>query len=184
MVLTVGCHTFRKQFYTSRRCSVILDRTWRVVLRNRKVIIEPELAKLAVQLRRVIRILNFDYHDNKSPKISVSETVRGPKGLSRIISNVVDDYVLYLTLSITRHSIIISAMKWRLIIFAAPKPSGRRSRKPGIDRKPRQAYSAKQLERLEAEFKVRFAVSHCSTNPLYTIIFFHALLVLIDRQVS
>ncbi|CAG5088289.1 Similar to ceh-19: Homeobox protein ceh-19 (Caenorhabditis elegans) [Cotesia congregata] len=36
----------------------------------------------------------------------------------------------------------------------APKPSGRRSRKPGIDRKPRQAYSAKQLERLEAEFKV------------------------------
>ncbi|KAG8320707.1 Homeobox protein ceh-19 [Homalodisca vitripennis] len=30
---------------------------------------------------------------------------------------------------------------------------GRRSRKPGIDRKPRQAYSAKQLERLEAEFK-------------------------------
>ncbi|OAD55013.1 Homeobox protein ceh-19 [Eufriesea mexicana] len=37
---------------------------------------------------------------------------------------------------------------------AAPKPSGRRSRKPGIDRKPRQAYSAKQLERLEAEFKI------------------------------
>lgn len=40
------------------------------------------------------------------------------------------------------------------MIFVAPKPSGRRSRKPGIDRKPRQAYSAKQLERLEAEFKV------------------------------
>nr|CAD7427866.1 unnamed protein product [Timema monikensis] len=37
---------------------------------------------------------------------------------------------------------------------APPKPAGRRSRKPGIDRKPRQAYSAKQLERLEAEFKV------------------------------
>ncbi|KAI5728293.1 hypothetical protein M8J77_014359 [Diaphorina citri] len=36
----------------------------------------------------------------------------------------------------------------------APKPVGRRSRKPGLDRKPRQAYSAKQLERLEAEFKV------------------------------
>ncbi|CAG0919182.1 unnamed protein product [Notodromas monacha] len=35
----------------------------------------------------------------------------------------------------------------------APKPQGRRARKPGIDRKPRQAYSAKQLERLEAEFK-------------------------------
>ncbi|XP_064080639.1 homeobox protein engrailed-2-like [Macrobrachium nipponense] len=36
----------------------------------------------------------------------------------------------------------------------APRPTGRRSRKPGVDRKPRQAYSAKQLERLEAEFKV------------------------------
>ncbi|XP_065337946.1 brain-specific homeobox protein homolog [Cloeon dipterum] len=36
----------------------------------------------------------------------------------------------------------------------APKPVGRRSRKPGIDRKPRQAYSAKQLERLESEFKI------------------------------
>ncbi|XP_014284248.1 homeobox protein ceh-19 [Halyomorpha halys] len=34
----------------------------------------------------------------------------------------------------------------------APKPTGRRCRKPGVDRKPRQAYSAKQLERLEAEF--------------------------------
>lgn len=38
--------------------------------------------------------------------------------------------------------------------IAAPKPSGRRPRKPGVERKPRQAYSAKQLERLEAEFKV------------------------------
>ncbi|XP_060526736.1 homeobox protein engrailed-1a [Cylas formicarius] len=35
-----------------------------------------------------------------------------------------------------------------------PKPASRRSRKPGLDRKPRQAYSAKQLERLEGEFKV------------------------------
>ncbi|CAB0036032.1 unnamed protein product [Trichogramma brassicae] len=38
--------------------------------------------------------------------------------------------------------------------FSAPKPSGRRTRKPGIDRKPRQAYSVKQLDRLEAEFKI------------------------------
>ncbi|XP_040076664.1 homeobox protein DLX-4-like [Ixodes scapularis] len=38
--------------------------------------------------------------------------------------------------------------------LAAPKPSGRRPRKPGVERKPRQAYSVKQLERLEAEFKV------------------------------
>ncbi|XP_013781776.1 homeobox protein HMX2-like [Limulus polyphemus] len=38
--------------------------------------------------------------------------------------------------------------------WLAPKPSGRRPRKPGVERKPRQAYSAKQLERLEAEFKV------------------------------
>nr|CAD7588812.1 unnamed protein product [Timema genevievae] len=42
----------------------------------------------------------------------------------------------------------------QLFGLQAPKPAGRRSRKPGIDRKPRQAYSAKQLERLEAEFKV------------------------------
>ncbi|XP_076341790.1 uncharacterized protein LOC143242314 [Tachypleus tridentatus] len=40
------------------------------------------------------------------------------------------------------------------LTLSAPKPSGRRPRKPGVERKPRQAYSAKQLERLEAEFKV------------------------------
>ena len=62
------------------------------------------------------------------------------------------------------------------VFILAPKPVGRRARKPGIDRKPRyherlieflntlmngfyhmccrQAYSAKQLERLENEFKV------------------------------
>ncbi|OXA64201.1 Homeobox protein ceh-19 [Folsomia candida] len=40
-----------------------------------------------------------------------------------------------------------------LLGLQAPKPSGRRARKPGLDRKPRQAYSAKQLERLESEFK-------------------------------
>lgn len=32
-------------------------------------------------------------------------------------------------------------------------PPAKRARKPGVDRKPRQAYSAKQLEKLEAEFK-------------------------------
>ena len=37
--------------------------------------------------------------------------------------------------------------------LSAPKPIGRRARKPGVDRKPRQAYSAKQLDQLEAEFK-------------------------------
>ncbi|XP_063989796.1 homeobox protein MSH-C-like [Diachasmimorpha longicaudata] len=42
----------------------------------------------------------------------------------------------------------------QLFGLQAPKPSGRRSRKPGVDRKPRQAYSAKQLERLESEFKM------------------------------
>ncbi|KAE8737933.1 hypothetical protein FOCC_FOCC016598, partial [Frankliniella occidentalis] len=41
-----------------------------------------------------------------------------------------------------------------VFVVAAPKPAGRRSRKPGLDRKPRQAYSARQLERLETEFKV------------------------------
>ncbi|XP_044756968.1 homeobox protein HMX3-like isoform X2 [Coccinella septempunctata] len=34
------------------------------------------------------------------------------------------------------------------------KTPNRRSRKPVLDRKPRQAYSAKQLERLESEFKI------------------------------
>ena len=48
--------------------------------------------------------------------------------------------------------------KWRWI--SAPKPAGRRARKPGVDRKPRQAYSAKQLEQLEAEFK--------ASLPLYS----------------
>lgn len=38
--------------------------------------------------------------------------------------------------------------------FAGTKPSGKRCRKPGVDRKPRQAYSAKQLEKLENEFKL------------------------------
>ena len=44
------------------------------------------------------------------------------------------------------------------LLSPAPKPTGRRARKPGIDRKPRQAYSAKQLEKLESEFKVRCVV--------------------------
>lgn len=39
-------------------------------------------------------------------------------------------------------------------MLTGPKPANRKSRKPGLDRKPRQAYSAKQLERLEGEFKV------------------------------
>lgn len=34
-----------------------------------------------------------------------------------------------------------------------PATPSKRSRKPGVDRKPRQAYSAKQLEKLESEFK-------------------------------
>ncbi|XP_033107395.1 homeobox protein Hox-D4-like [Anneissia japonica] len=37
--------------------------------------------------------------------------------------------------------------------FSGQKQLGRRPRKPGVDRKPRQAYSSKQLERLEEEFK-------------------------------
>ncbi|XP_014296524.1 homeobox protein engrailed-1-B isoform X2 [Microplitis demolitor] len=65
----------------------------------------------------------------------------------------------YSTASLASASLIYSS--WfsqtktnQLFGLQAPKPNGRRSRKPGIDRKPRQAYSAKQLERLEAEFKV------------------------------
>lgn len=37
--------------------------------------------------------------------------------------------------------------------WAGPKYAGKRVRKSGIDRKPRQAYSTVQLERLECEFK-------------------------------
>ncbi|GAB6019257.1 hypothetical protein CHUAL_000858 [Chamberlinius hualienensis] len=37
---------------------------------------------------------------------------------------------------------------------ASGKTNGRKIRKPGIDRKPRQAYSSKQLEKLESEFKL------------------------------
>ncbi|CAL7937453.1 unnamed protein product [Xylocopa violacea] len=56
--------------------------------------------------------------------------------------------------SILYNSWIAQTKPVQLFGLQAPKPSGRRSRKPGIDRKPRQAYSAKQLERLEAEFKI------------------------------
>lgn len=59
--------------------------------RNRKkVVIEsgPGLAKLAEQLRSAIRILNFDYRDNKSPEChKLSEILRG---FSRVISS---DYI-------------------------------------------------------------------------------------------
>lgn len=41
--------------------------------RNRKkVVIESGLAKLAEQLRSAIRILNFDYRDNKSPECDIN----------------------------------------------------------------------------------------------------------------
>lgn len=49
---------------------------------------------------------------------------------------------------------LILTLSRKICLYLAPKPVGRRSRKPGLDRKPRQAYSAKQLERLESEFKV------------------------------
>ena len=65
---------------------------------------------------------------------------------------------------VTRHPLSISVYSnhYHMTIhimstFLAPKPVGRRARKPGIDRKPRQAYSAKQLDRLESEFKVKKA---------------------------
>ncbi|XP_015184899.1 PREDICTED: homeobox protein engrailed-2-A-like [Polistes dominula] len=69
------------------------------------------------------------------------------------------DHSSYTTTSLASASLLYSS--WfaqskpaQLFGLQAPKPNGRRSRKPGIDRKPRQAYSAKQLERLEAEFKI------------------------------
>ncbi|KAJ8668363.1 hypothetical protein QAD02_010026 [Eretmocerus hayati] len=52
------------------------------------------------------------------------------------------------------NSWLVQTKQDQLFNSQAPKPTNRRARKPGIDRKPRQAYSAKQLERLEAEFKI------------------------------
>jgi len=42
----------------------------------------------------------------------------------------------------------------RDFIFIVPKSHYRRMRRSGMDRKPRQAYSALQLGKLEEEFKV------------------------------
>jgi len=50
---------------------------------------------------------------------------------------------------------------------------GRRTRKAGIDRKPRQAYSAKQLERLEAEFKVTKLLLQAFRNLAYSYVYTH-----------
>jgi hypothetical protein len=76
-------------------------------------------------------------------------------------------------------SILIAFLTLMVLIasffFQAPKPVGRRSRKPGLDRKPRQAYSAKQLERLESEFKVRIS----SSLLYYSFHYFPALIILI-----
>lgn len=49
----------------------------------------------------------------------------------------------------------ISNAKLWIMGFAGPKAHYRRNRRSGADRKPRQAYSSKQLEKLEDEFKVR-----------------------------
>lgn len=66
-----------------------------MTLRNRKkVIIESGLAKLAEQLKSAIRILNFDYRDDKSSEChNVSEILKD----SHINSN---DYVVAILLII------------------------------------------------------------------------------------
>ena len=71
--------------------------------------------------------------------------------MSSLISRVAD-FLLEIFLSKT-------CLNTLYFIFSAPKPVGRRARKPGIDRKPRQAYSAKQLDRLENEFKVIMVIN-------------------------
>lgn len=48
---------------------------------------------------------------------------------------------------------ITPSLLYIFCVQLGPKLLGKRSRKPGIDRKPRQAYSVKQLEKLENEFK-------------------------------
>ena len=44
----------------------------------------------------------------------------------------------------------------RLYVLA-PKAVGRRQRREGVERKPRQAYNATQLQTLEKEFQVRIS---------------------------
>lgn len=56
--------------------------------RNRKeMVIELKSAKLVEELRGMIRILNFDYHGDKSPQMSVSEDCQVSAGDVRTISN-------------------------------------------------------------------------------------------------
>lgn len=72
------------------------------------------------------------------------------------------------------YAFVLVAINRFVNILLAPKTVGRRSRKPGLDRKPRQAYSAKQLERLEAEFKVSknvFKTYIRQNHKLYHFIF-------------
>ena len=73
------------------------------------------------------------------PWLSASSTVKPPPIFFGLQGNTFKVY----------YNILIHSM-----FLPAPKPIGRRARKPGVDRKPRQAYSAKQLDQLEAEFKV------------------------------
>ncbi|XP_011313689.1 homeobox protein ceh-19 isoform X2 [Fopius arisanus] len=86
---------------------------------------------------------NF-YDQHTSPLYSPGSTPSIPEGLPESPG--------YSAASLASASLLYGS--WFTQSKPAPKPSGRRSRKPGVDRKPRQAYSAKQLERLESEFKV------------------------------
>ncbi|XP_014612127.1 PREDICTED: homeobox protein HMX2-like [Polistes canadensis] len=126
-------------------------------------------------LNKICYIDKEDEQDNdKDEKIIEGQFVR-PTAIPATHSNVsgmlyahtaipytdgtLSDPSSYTTTSLASASLLYSS--WfaqskpaQLFGLQAPKPNGRRSRKPGIDRKPRQAYSAKQLERLEAEFKI------------------------------
>ncbi|XP_024083270.1 T-cell leukemia homeobox protein 2-like [Cimex lectularius] len=80
------------------------------------------------------------------PGIEVLPSVSHSVPSSNIYNNLQYSTILY-------GSWFAAASKTQALFgLQAPKPIGRRSRKPGMDRKPRQAYSAKQLERLESEF--------------------------------
>uniref|UniRef100_T1GMX8 Homeobox domain-containing protein n=1 Tax=Megaselia scalaris TaxID=36166 RepID=T1GMX8_MEGSC len=82
---------------------------------------------------------NYEDYHNKIAQISRTYGVPSHPG------------ILYPNWVPKTHPSFISANY--LLGLQVPKPSGKRFRKPGVDRKPRQAYSAKQLERLENEFK-------------------------------
>ncbi|KAL7295272.1 hypothetical protein TKK_0011409 [Trichogramma kaykai] len=97
-----------------------------------------------------------DGHFSASPNaVSYSAlNVNSSQNSSSVDSTTVYTAASLASASMLYNSWLVQTKPGQFFGLQAPKPSGRRTRKPGIDRKPRQAYSVKQLDRLEAEFKI------------------------------